>query len=123
MGGRFAPEFSIGRKMFAVDGCKISSNCAKEWSGTKTELRKKAEKIEESVKMLLARHKDDDAVAETDPGGRVTDYIRHQRTDLRRNRACVTAGPWFLTRCSRVEALVRPPAGSDAEITVPIIFI
>lgn len=61
-------EGLIGRKMFAVDGCKISSNCAKEWSGTKAELRKKAEKIEESVKRLLARHKDDDAVAQ--PGQR-----------------------------------------------------
>jgi len=35
--------------MFAVDGCKISANCAKEWSGTKKELLKKAQKIEESV--------------------------------------------------------------------------
>ena len=62
-------EGLIGKKMFAVDGCKISSNCAKEWSGTRTELRKKAEKIEESVKMLLDRHKDQDAEA-GEPGQR-----------------------------------------------------
>ena len=59
----------IGKKMFAVDGCKISSNCSKEWSGSKNELRKKAEKIEESVKMLLDRHKDQDAAA-GEPGQR-----------------------------------------------------
>ena len=41
-------EGLIGRTMFAVDGCKIASNCAKEWSGTKKELKKKAEKIEQS---------------------------------------------------------------------------
>ena len=38
-------EGLIGRQMFAIDGCKISSNCSKEWSGTKKELLKKAEKI------------------------------------------------------------------------------
>ena len=50
-------EGLIGKRMFAVDGCKISSNCAKEWSGTKKELRKKAEKIEESVRYLVKRHR------------------------------------------------------------------
>jgi hypothetical protein len=40
--------------MFAVDGCKIASNCAKEWSGTRKKLKKKAEKIEVSVRLLLA---------------------------------------------------------------------
>ncbi len=33
----------ISKKMFAVDGCKISSNCSKEWSCTKRELLKKAQ--------------------------------------------------------------------------------
>ena len=46
-------EGLIGKRMFAVDGCKISSNCAKE-------LFKKAEKIEESVKVLMNRHRDED---------------------------------------------------------------
>ena len=46
----------IGKNMFAIDGCKISSNCSKEWSGTKKELLKKAEKIEESIKYLLDKH-------------------------------------------------------------------
>jgi transposase len=50
-------EGLIGRSMFAVDGCKIASNCAKEWSGTKKELKKKAEKIEQSVRLLLQRHR------------------------------------------------------------------
>ena len=31
-------EGLIGGRMFAIDGCKISSNCSKEWSGTKREL-------------------------------------------------------------------------------------
>ena len=47
----------IGKNMFAIDGCKISSNCSKEWSGTKKELLKKAGKIEKSVEFLLSKHK------------------------------------------------------------------
>jgi hypothetical protein len=49
--------------MFAVDGCKISSNCSKEWSGTKKELLKKAEKIEQSVRFLVSRHRNEDEAA------------------------------------------------------------
>ena len=62
-------EGLIGRTMFAVDGCKISSNCAKEWSGTKKELKKKAEKIEASIRLLLARHRATDS-ASPEPGQR-----------------------------------------------------
>lgn len=53
-------EGMIGKQMFAIDGCKISSNCSKEWSGSKAELKKKALKIEASVKMLLAKHEEQD---------------------------------------------------------------
>lgn len=60
-------EGLIGRKMFAIDGCKISSNCSKEWSGSKAELRKKAEKLERSVAMLLDTHRKRDA-SESEPG-------------------------------------------------------
>jgi transposase len=60
-------EGLIGKKMFAIDGCKISSNCSKEWSGTKAELRKKAEKLERSVSMLLDTHRKRDA-SESEPG-------------------------------------------------------
>lgn len=55
--------------MFHVDSRCSVDPCQVQWSGTKAELKKKAERIEESVKMLLARHKDqDDATAE--PGQR-----------------------------------------------------
>lgn len=53
-------EGLIGAQMFAIDGCKITSNCAKEWSGTKKELLKKAEKIERSIEALVARHREED---------------------------------------------------------------
>lgn len=50
----------IGKNMFAIDGCKISSNCSKEWSGTKKELLKKAGKLEESIKYLVKKHHEQD---------------------------------------------------------------
>jgi len=53
-------ENLIGKQMFAIDGCKISSNCSKEWSGTKAELLSKVEKIEKSVEFLVAKHKASD---------------------------------------------------------------
>ena len=46
----------IGKNMFAIDGCKISSNCSKEWSGTKSELLAKTKKLEKSVNYLLDKH-------------------------------------------------------------------
>ena len=48
-------EGLIGRTMFAVDGCKLSSNCSKEWSGTRAQLEKKARKIESSIRYLLGQ--------------------------------------------------------------------
>ena len=53
-------EVLIGKKMFAVDGCKISANCLKEWSGTRAELYKKAKRIEESIQKLMGLHRNED---------------------------------------------------------------
>ena len=39
----------IGAEMFALDGCKIDSNAAKEQSGTHAEMRKKMEKLEQRL--------------------------------------------------------------------------
>jgi transposase len=53
-------ENLIGKQMFAIDGCTISSNCSKEWSGTKAELLAKVGKIEKSVEYLVTKHKSAD---------------------------------------------------------------
>jgi transposase len=50
----------IGKEMFAVDGCKMPSNASKEWSGTRAELQKKAQKIDRAVHYLLKKHRDED---------------------------------------------------------------
>lgn len=51
----------IGKEMFAVDGCKMPSNASKEWSGTIEELTKKKEKMEQTVRDIMKRHRETDA--------------------------------------------------------------
>ena len=46
----------IGGEYLAIDGCKLSSNASKEWSGTKKQLAQKKEKIELVIKDLLTKH-------------------------------------------------------------------
>ncbi|WP_318479882.1 transposase, partial [Photobacterium leiognathi] len=52
----------IGRNMFAIDGCKISSNASKEWSGTHEELQRKKEKLERASRRIIERHQNQDAL-------------------------------------------------------------
>ena len=46
----------IEGSMFAIDGCKISSNASKEWSGTKEDLGKKREKLIKALDYMVKRH-------------------------------------------------------------------
>ena len=55
----------LGGTFFAIDGCKLSSNASKEWSGTISDLKKRRDKIEGQVRELLdqqleADRKDDE---------------------------------------------------------------
>jgi transposase len=40
----------LGNELFAIDGCKMSSNAAKEWSGTFKELGEKRDKIKRQIR-------------------------------------------------------------------------
>ena len=46
-------EKLLGGTFFALDGCKLSSNASKRWSGKISDIKKKKEKIEQKVKRLL----------------------------------------------------------------------
>jgi hypothetical protein len=50
----------IGKEMFAIDGCKISSNASKEWSGTKEDFERKKGKYQESLSYLMNKHREED---------------------------------------------------------------
>lgn len=48
----------ITGEMFAIDGCKLPSNAAKEWSGTIADLKKKRDKLEKYIQRVISRHKE-----------------------------------------------------------------
>ena len=47
----------IGNELFAIDGCKMSSDAAKEWSGTFSELERKRIKIKQRIQHCMKEHK------------------------------------------------------------------
>jgi transposase len=78
-------ENLIGAQMFAIDGCKISSNCSKEWSGTKAELVRKVAKIKKSMEFLVNKHQQNDGDNEDD-----TTVVERERQSIERLKAKVT---------------------------------
>jgi transposase len=58
----------LGGTFFALDGLKLPSNASKEWSGTKSEMHRKKERLEAKVKELLAEHVQDDNQDDPPPG-------------------------------------------------------
>ncbi len=63
----------LGHELLAIDGCKMSSNAAKEWSGTLKELEGKQEKIKRQINYHLEAHLQADKQPENDP------ETRHQQ--------------------------------------------
>jgi len=53
----------IGREMFAIDGVKLPSNASKARSGTRADFERQAAKMEAAAKNMLARHRENDALA------------------------------------------------------------
>ena len=50
----------IGKEMFAVDGCKMPSNASEEWSGTKSDFKRKAQKLERAIERIITKHREID---------------------------------------------------------------
>ena len=46
----------LGNELFAIDGCKMSSDASKEWSGTFKELDEKREKLRGLIRHHLLKH-------------------------------------------------------------------
>jgi len=58
----------LGGTFFALDGLKLPSNASKEWSGTRSELQRKKERLEAKVTELLAEHVQEDNRDDPPPG-------------------------------------------------------
>jgi len=63
-------EGLLGGTHFSLDGTKISSNAAKEWSGTHADLKKKQEKLEKKVQEAIREHRAEDRPASAGRGRR-----------------------------------------------------
>lgn len=53
-------EGLLGGTHFSLDGTKVSSNAAKEWSGTHADLKKKQKKLEQKVLEAIQEHRAED---------------------------------------------------------------
>lgn len=67
----------LGNELFAIDGCKMSSNTAKEWSGTLQELTEKRDKIRRQIQYHMEKHQQIDREDELqqDRGARIAQTI------------------------------------------------
>jgi len=60
----------LGHELIAIDGCKMSSDAAKEWSGTIAELTRKRDKLRRLIEQRLAQHEAADIADEADSAAR-----------------------------------------------------
>ena len=51
----------LGNELFAIDGCKLPSNAAKQWSGTFKELEQKRAKLSKLIRHHLKKHRELDS--------------------------------------------------------------
>ena len=58
----------VGKQHFAIDGCQLPSDTAKQWSGTHKDLRKKSEKLRQSAKKIVGKHLNNDNTNEGNSG-------------------------------------------------------
>lgn len=69
-------EDLLGGTHFSLDGMKLSSNAAKEWSGTFSDLKKKQEALERKVKEALHEHREADR---REKGEQESDHKRREK--------------------------------------------
>lgn len=69
----------LGKEFFAIDGLKLPANAAKEWSGQRADLKKKQRKLEQTIRQMLARHRETDA---TEIDDRLPDRTEESRARL-----------------------------------------
>jgi len=77
-------EGLLGGTHFSLDGLKLSSNAAKEWSGKHDDLRKKQEALERKVTESIQEHREEDKRGGDPDGGRREERIRRLKQKAER---------------------------------------
>lgn len=94
-------ENLIGKNMFAIDGCKLSANCSKEWSGTRKDLLRKMEKIKEAVSYLINKHREEDGQPEEE-------LQKEQKSLEKLNAKVAKIASWLDSHEERIGAQGKP---------------
>jgi len=77
----------LGNELFAIDGCKIPSNAAKEWSGTHKELAAKRDKIKQLIQHHTRKHQQQDILENETKEETTLQLHRHQQAIDTLNKA------------------------------------
>jgi transposase len=87
----------IGHEHFAIDGVKLPSNAAKEWSGRRADFEKKLAKCEAAAQLIVRRHRERDKRDANDD-----DDDRDQRSLKRLEQAAEKLRTWLASHDDRV---------------------
>ncbi|MFE8073141.1 transposase, partial [Marinobacteraceae bacterium S3BR75-40.1] len=95
----------LGNELFAIDGCKLPSNAAKEWSGTFKELAQKRDKLRRMIRHRLSEHRQQDE-AETE--AELDRQIREGKTTLALDEAAQKVDRFLKTHGPRMGQGKKP---------------
>ena len=93
----------IGHQRLALDGCKLSSNAAKEWSGTCEELEHQRQKLEGMIDALLVAHQ------QTDRAESAPELFQREAQQLETLQArAKKLAAWLVSHADKIGARGRP---------------
>jgi transposase len=85
----------LGGTFFALDGLKLPSNASKEWSGTKSEMHRKKERLEAKVQQLLEEHLEGDKEDDPGPGSGGPDGTKREKQVKRLQKQAERIEKWL----------------------------
>jgi transposase len=85
----------LGGTFFALDGLKLPSNASKEWSGTKSEMHRKKERLEAKVQQLLEEHLAGDKEDDSGPGSGGPDGTKREKQVKRLQKQAERIEKWL----------------------------
>ena len=85
----------LGGTFFALDGLKLPSNASKEWSGTRSEMQRKKERLETKVQQLLEEHLQGDREDDRGPGSDGPDGANREKQMKRLQKQAERIEKWL----------------------------
>jgi len=85
----------LGGTFFALDGLKLPSSASKEWSGTRSEMHRKKERLEAKVQQLLEEHVQGDEGDDCGPGSGGLDGTNREKQIKRLQKQAKRIEKWL----------------------------